>query len=71
MKHKLLDAARRIVILLLVVVTVVSLVTLLMEVVPGDPAIAVLGDQATPEQIAQFQETSGTRPPGVLFLVQV
>ena len=48
MKHKLLDIARRLLILLLVVWTVVSLVTILIELVPGDPAIAILGDQATP-----------------------
>ncbi len=67
MKHTLLDAARRIVILVLVVVTVVSLVTLLMEAVPGDPAIAVLGDQATPEQIAQFNKRQGLDRPAFFF----
>ena len=55
---------RRVVILLLVVWTVVSLVTLLIELVPGDPAVAVLGEQATPEQFAQFREKHGLdRPP--------
>ena len=55
---------RRLVILLLVVWTVVSLVTLLIELVPGDPAVAVLGEQATPEQFAQFREKHGLdRPP--------
>ena len=55
---------RRLLILLLVVWTVVSLVTLLIELVPGDPAIAVLGEQATPEQFAQFREKHGLdRPP--------
>jgi peptide/nickel transport system permease protein len=50
--------------LLLVVWTVVSLVTILIELVPGDPAVAVLGDQATPEQIAQFRQKHGLdRPP--------
>jgi ABC-type dipeptide/oligopeptide/nickel transport system permease component len=64
MKHKILGALRRIAILLLVVWTVVSLVTLLIELVPGDPAVAVLGDQATPEQVAQFRERHGLdRPP--------
>ncbi|MGB7926122.1 MAG: ABC transporter permease [Pyrinomonadaceae bacterium] len=64
MKHKILGALRRIVILLLVVWTVVSLVTLLIEFVPGDPAMAVLGEQATPEQVAQFRERHGLdRPP--------
>ena len=50
--------------LILVVWTVVSLVTILIELVPGDPAIAVLGEQATPEQFAQFRQKHGLdRPP--------
>lgn len=41
-----------------------SLVTLLIELVPGDPAVAVLGEQATPEQFAQFRQRHGLdRPP--------
>lgn len=64
MKHKILSIARRIGLLLLVIWTVVSLVTLLIELVPGDPAIAILGDQATPEQIEQFRRIHGLdRPP--------
>ncbi len=64
MKHKLLGTARRIAILLIVVWTVVSLVTLLIEAVPGDPATAILGEQATPEQVAQFNAKHGLdRPP--------
>ncbi|HEY6189066.1 MAG TPA: ABC transporter permease [Pyrinomonadaceae bacterium] len=64
MKHTILGLLRRIGLLLLVVWTVVSLVTLLIELVPGDPAIAILGEQATPEQIAQFREKHGLdRPP--------
>jgi ABC-type dipeptide/oligopeptide/nickel transport system permease component len=55
---------RRFAILLLVVWTVVSLVTILIELVPGDPAVAVLGEQATPEQFAQFRQKHGLdRPP--------
>lgn len=67
MKHRLLDILRRLLILLLVVWTVVSLVTLLIELVPGDPAIATLGDQATPEQIAQFRATHGLDRPAFFF----
>jgi ABC-type dipeptide/oligopeptide/nickel transport system permease component len=64
LKYKLLGAIQRVAILLLVVFTVVSLVTLLIELVPGDPAVAVLGDQATPEQFAQFRQKHGLdRPP--------
>ena len=64
MKQKALGLLRRAGILILVVWTVVSLVTLLIELVPGDPAIAVLGDQATPEQLVQFRAKHGLdRPP--------
>jgi peptide/nickel transport system permease protein len=39
-------------------------VTLLIELVPGDPAVAVLGEQATPEQFEQFRFKHGLdRPP--------
>ncbi len=54
-KRKILGFLRQIGLLLLVVWTVVSLVTLMIELVPGDPALAVLGDQATPEQIVNFR----------------
>ena len=63
-RHKILGGLRRLLILLLVAWTVVSLVTLLSELVPGDPAVAILGDQATPEQFAQFRQKHGLdRPP--------
>ncbi|MBA2339994.1 MAG: ABC transporter permease [Pyrinomonadaceae bacterium] len=67
MKHKLLDLARRFLLLLLVVWTVVSLVTLLIELVPGDPATAILGEQATVEQIEQFREKHGLNRPPFFF----
>jgi ABC-type dipeptide/oligopeptide/nickel transport system permease component len=67
MKHKLLNVARRVLILLVVVWTVVSLVTLLIELVPGDPAIAILGDQATPDQIASFRQKHGLDRPAFFF----
>ena len=64
MRYKLLGVLRRAGLLILVVWTVVSLVTILIELVPGDPAAAVLGDQATPEQLAQFRSRHGLdRPP--------
>src|SRR5881394_3812234 len=64
MKHKLFGVLRRIGLLIFVVWTVVSLVTILIELVPGDPAVAVLGEQATPEQLAQFRVKHGLdRPP--------
>ena len=64
LRYRIFGILRRLLILLLVVWTVVSLVTLLIELVPGDPAVAVLGEQATPEQFAQFREKHGLdRPP--------
>ncbi|HLA11973.1 MAG TPA: ABC transporter permease [Pyrinomonadaceae bacterium] len=64
LKYKVLGGLRRVAILLLVAWTVVSLVTLLIELVPGDPAVAVLGEQATPEQFQQFRQKHGLdRPP--------
>lgn len=63
-RYRILGSLRRLLILLLVVWTVVSLVTILIELVPGDPAVAVLGEQATPEQFAQFRQKHGLdRPP--------
>src|SRR2546429_1911864 len=67
MKRKLLGVVRRVGFLILVVWTVVSLVTLLIELVPGDPATAVLGDQATPEQLAQFRAKHGLDRPAFFF----
>jgi len=67
MKQKALGLLRRAGILVLVVWTVVSLVTLLIELVPGDPAIAVLGDQATPEQLIQFRARHGLDRPAFFF----
>jgi len=67
MKYKLFGVLRRAGFLVLVVWTVVSLVTLLIELVPGDPATAVLGDQATPEQLAQFRAKHGLDRPAFFF----
>src|SRR5947207_3390005 len=67
MKYKLFGLLRRIGLLILVVWTVVSLVTLLIEFVPGDPAVAVLGEQATPEQLAQFRAKHGLDRPAFFF----
>jgi ABC-type dipeptide/oligopeptide/nickel transport system permease component len=67
MKHKLFEIARRVLMLLLVVWTVVSLVTLLIELVPGDPAVAILGEQATPEQIEQFRRKYDLDKPAFFF----
>jgi peptide/nickel transport system permease protein len=67
MKYKFLNFARQLGLLLLVVWTVVSLVTLLIELVPGDPAAAILGEQATPEQVANFNQKHGLDKPAFFF----
>ncbi len=67
MKYKVLNFLRQTALLLLVVWTVVSLVTLLIELVPGDPATAILGEQATPEQIEGFNKTHGLNKPPFFF----
>src|SRR5438270_10298397 len=67
MSRTLLGLLRRIGLLILVVWSVVSLVTILIELVPGDPATAVLGDQATPEQLAQFRSKHGLDRPAFFF----
>ncbi|HEX8921853.1 MAG TPA: ABC transporter permease, partial [Pyrinomonadaceae bacterium] len=64
LRRSLLGALRRIGMLVLVVFTVVSIVTLLIEAVPGDPATATLGENATPQQLADFNHKHGLdRPP--------
>jgi peptide/nickel transport system permease protein len=67
MKKRLLDTARRLAMTLLVVWTVVSLVTLLIELVPGDPAVAILGETATPEQYEDFRAKHGLDKPAFFF----
>ena len=66
-KRKILGFLRHAALLLLVVWTVVSLVTLMIELVPGDPAVAILGDQATPEQIAAFRAKHDLDSPAFFF----
>lgn len=66
-KYKSLNFIKQIGLLLLVVWTVVSIVTLLIELVPGSPASAKLGESATPEQIAIFNEKYGLDRPGFFF----
>src|SRR5437763_15315830 len=67
MSRTLLGLLRRIGLLILVVWSVVSLVTILIELVPGDPAVAVLGDQATPEQLGQFRARHRLDRPAFFF----
>ncbi len=67
MKYKFFGYLKQIGLLLLVVWTVVSLVTVLIELVPGDPATAILGEQATPEQIDNFNRKHGLDKPSFFF----
>jgi ABC-type dipeptide/oligopeptide/nickel transport system permease component len=45
------------------VLLVLTLVFIAMRILPGDPAIAALGDSALPEQIAEFRERMGLNAP--------
>jgi peptide/nickel transport system permease protein len=65
--RKLSSYLKRFGLFVLVVWTVVSLVTLMIELVPGDPAVAILGDQATPEQIAAFRSRHDLDRPAFFF----
>lgn len=69
MKYKLLNFARQLALTLLVIWTVVSLVTLLIELVPGTPASTILGETATAEQIANFNQKHGLDRPAFFFSV--
>ncbi len=53
--------------MLLVIWTAVSLVTLLIEIVPGEPATAILGETATREQIDSFNSKHGLDRPAFFF----
>ncbi len=55
--------------MLLVIWTVVSLVTFLIEIVPGDPATVILGETATQEQIENFRAKHGLDRPPFFFSV--
>lgn len=63
MKYKLQNFARQLALMLLVIWTVVSLVTLLIEAVPGDPATVILGETATQEQLENFRARHGLDKP--------
>lgn len=67
MKHRLTNIARQLAMMLLVIWTVVSLVTLLIELVPGDPATVILGETATFEQIENFNLKHGLDRPAFFF----
>ncbi|HEX8288113.1 MAG TPA: ABC transporter permease [Pyrinomonadaceae bacterium] len=67
MKYKILNFARQLALILLVIWTVVSLVTLLIELVPGDPATTILGETASQQQIANFNRKHGLDRPAFFF----
>jgi len=67
MKYKILNFVRQAALILLVIWTVVSLVTLLIELVPGSPATTILGETATAEQIANFNQKHGLDRPAFFF----
>jgi peptide/nickel transport system permease protein len=67
MKYKLLNFIRQLALMLLVIWTVVSLVTLLIQLVPGDPATGILGETATEEQRANFNHHHGLDKPAFFF----
>ena len=67
MKFRLLKLARQVSLILLVIWTVVSLVTLLIEIVPGTPATTILGETATQEQIENFNRKHGLDKPAFFF----
>ena len=69
MKYKILNFLRQFALILLVVWTVVSLVTLLIELVPGTPATTILGETATQEQIDNFNRKHGLDRPAFFFSV--
>lgn len=70
MKYRLLKFARSVGLTVLVIWTVVTLVTLLIELVPGSPATTILGETATPEQIENFNKKHGLDRPAFFFSVE-
>ena len=56
-------AGQRLVTLLPTLLAVLTLAFVLVRIVPGDPALIILGDQATPEAIARFHEQAGLDVP--------
>ena len=69
MNKKLISFGKRLATIAFVVWTVVSLVTLLMELVPGDPAKAILGDNFTEEQYNSFKRKHGLDKPAFFFSI--
>ncbi|ETW10957.1 dipeptide ABC transporter permease [Roseivivax marinus] len=64
----ILYAAQRLGLSVLIVILAVSLLNLMLHVVPGDPAVMILGPRATPELIEQTRQVMGLDRP---FLIQL
>lgn len=56
-------AARRILLLIPLLVGIVIVVFGLMQIIPGDPAVVLLGQDATPDAVAELRETLGLDDP--------
>lgn len=54
---------QRLLTLIPTLLAVLTLAFVLVRIVPGDPALIILGDQATPEAIARFHERTGLDQP--------
>ena len=55
--------ARRIVLLFPLLLGITVVVFMLMQIIPGDPAVVLLGQDATPEAVAALRETLGLDRP--------
>src|SRR6476620_7242323 len=55
--------ARRLLAAVPTLLAVLTLVFVIARIVPGDPALVILGDQATPEAVAALQAKLGTDQP--------
>ncbi|MCZ0811588.1 MAG: ABC transporter permease [Pseudomonadota bacterium] len=61
--------AQRLVLSVVIVMVAVSILKLMLHVVPGDPAVLVLGPRATPELIERTREAMGLDRPLLVQLV--
>ena len=61
---------KRILMIIPVVLFVSFVVYGVMDLVPGDPALTALGDEATPEQLELYRETHGLNDPMPLRYVR-
>ena len=59
----MLYVARRLLAAIPTLLAVLTLVFVLVRIVPGDPAIAILGDRATPDAVAALRATLGVDRP--------